>query len=135
VDELGDEHGTKAKGGFMKYFLDLNFYPEAPVELGGSLAQKRLYWTLLSYLLLAIGIFCRQCIPLPAQNGVLDFSFANVRLTVALASSIIALAIFPPFTRWFNRRFRNASWGHLMWAFTFGFFVDLSNKAIAHILR
>jgi hypothetical protein len=114
----------------LNYFANLDFYPDR-VELGPGLMRKRLYWTVTSFLLLASGIFFRQCIG-SLKTGNLDFSLSNFRLTVAIASSVVALAVFPPYMRWFNRRVREASWGQVLWAFSFGFFVDLASSALVH---
>ncbi len=114
----------------LDYFANLGFYPDR-VELGPGLMRKRLYWTLASFLLLAAGIFLRQCIG-SLKTGSLDFSISNFRWTVAIASSVVALAVFPPYMRWFNKHVREASWGQVLWAFSFGFFVDLASSALFH---
>jgi hypothetical protein len=116
----------------MNYLLNLNFYP-GELTFGPSLQRKRLYWTFCSYMLLALGILARQCVPISAFP--LTFSFSNMRPSVALASLIVATALFPPFTRWFNKQIKKPSWPQVLWAFSFGFFVDLSNKVVAGIFR
>jgi len=116
----------------MNYLLNLNFYPDQ-ITLGPGLARKRLYWTVCSYLLLILGILARQCIPLASSP--LSFSVKNIKLAVVFASVVLATALFPPFTRWFNRRIKTPSWPHVLWAFSFGFFIDLSTKALAGLVR
>jgi len=116
----------------MRSPLDLGFYP-GEVELGSALARQRLYWTCASFALLVAGIFSRQCIKLPPPPP-LDFSLENFHTSVFVASFLLAFAVMGPFLRWFNRRRQKPSWEHVLWAFTFGFFVDLSASGIAHLL-
>jgi hypothetical protein len=108
----------------VRYFLDLGFYP-GEVELGTGLQRKRLAWLITVYVLLFLGLSCRQWIDLKQEP--VKFSVANLQLGVFVASAVVAIALFPPFTAWFNKRFRKPSWEQVMWAFSFGFLVNLSN--------
>ena len=116
----------------MRSPLDLGFYPDQ-VELGSGLGRQRVYWTCTSFALLLAGIFSRQCIKLPPPPP-LEFSLNNFRTSVFAASFLVAFALIGPFLRWFNRRKRKPSWEHIFWAFTFGFFLDLSTAAIARLM-
>ena len=110
-----------------KYFLDLDFYPDR-VELGPHLQSVRALWTLSAYLLLSFGVFSKQCVrftPPPAK-----FGWANVELQVLVASLVIGLALFPLWMKWLNKKRRKPNWEHVLWAFSFGFFIDLSTAAI-----
>jgi hypothetical protein len=104
----------------MRYFLDLGFWPRR-VELGQSLVGARGRWTLASYGLLTLGLFARQWTAFPAVR----LDLANFNVSVFLASVVIATAIFPPFMVWFNRKVEEPGWPQVLWAFSFGFFVDL----------
>jgi RsiW-degrading membrane proteinase PrsW (M82 family) len=109
------------------YFLDLGFYSDT-VELGPQLQTARALWTLSAYLLLSSGVFCKQCIrftPPPAR-----FSWTNVELPVLVASFVIGLALFPLWVNWLTKKRRKPSWEHVLWAFSFGFFIDLSTSSI-----
>jgi len=106
-----------------RYFLNFGFYPQV-VELGGTAEAKRGIWTLISYAMLSGGIFCRQCISLIPRP--LKFELANLQGSVLVASLIIGLALLPPWMRWLNRRRIQPGWEHVLWAFSFGFFVDTS---------
>lgn len=110
-----------------RYFLDLGFYP-GQVELGAGLARKRLIWTIAVYLLLFSGFLSRQCIDI--SKTPIEVSVSNLRWTVVGASALVALALIAPFTRWFNKKRRKPSWEHVLWAFSFGFFVNLSGNLI-----
>jgi hypothetical protein len=116
----------------MNFLFNLNFYPDQ-ITFGPGLQRKRLYWTVCSYILLVLGILARQCVSLSSTP--LTFSVSNLRAPVALASAVLATALFPPFTRWFNKRIRKPSWPQVLWAFTFGYFVDLSSKVVAGLIR
>ena len=121
-DEAGGMNATVNR--VVRYFLDMGFYP-GEVELGRDLQRRRLTLAITSYALLCLGLFCRQCIDIRKEP--LEFSFANLRWGIFIASLVVAVAIFAPFTSWFNKKFRDPSWEHVMWAFSFGFFVNLSN--------
>jgi hypothetical protein len=109
------------------YFVDLGFYPNQ-IEFGPALPQKRLAWSLTAYLLLLLGIVAQQIIDLGKKP--LSPSWHNLTWPMLLASAVVAVALFPPFTAWFNRKRKNPSWEHVLWAFSFGFFVNLSTNVI-----
>ncbi len=110
-----------------RYFLDLGFYP-GQIEFGGSLPRKRLIWSVAVYLLLFFGLFSQQCIDL--RKVPIEFSVNNLQGKVLFGSAVVAIALFPVFTHWFNSKRRNPSWEHILWAFSFGFFVNLSSNVI-----
>jgi hypothetical protein len=110
-----------------RYFLDLGFYPEQ-IEFGTGLPLKRLIWSIAAYLLLFMGLLSQQCIDL--SKVPLAVSVSNLRWTVLAASAVVAIALFPPFTHWFNKKRQKPSWEHVLWAFSFGFFVNLSSNFI-----
>lgn len=109
------------------YFLDLGFYP-GQIEFGAGLPRKRLLWSIAVYLLLFLGLLSQQCTDVSKVPIV--FSVGNLRWTVLIASAVVAVALFPLFTRWFNKKRRKPSWEHVLWAFSFGFFVNLSTNVI-----
>jgi hypothetical protein len=114
------------------YFLNLGFYP-AVVELGGDIQSKRILWTLMSYLVLSSGIFCRQCISLSPPP--LNFQTGNLHGSVMAASFILGLALLPPCMRWLNRKRIEPNWEQVLWSFSFGFFVDTSASFVwKHLL-
>ena len=110
-----------------RYFLDLGFYP-GQIEFGTGLPRKRLIWSIAAYVLLFLGLFSHQCIDLSRKP--IEFSPSNVRLTVLAASALVAIALFPAFVYWFNQKRKQPSWEHVLWAFSFGFFIDLSSALI-----
>lgn len=110
-----------------RYFLDLGFYP-GQIELGGRLTRKRLAWSISAYLLLFFGLFCQQCIDI--NTVPIRFSPKNAHWAVFAGSAIVGVALFPLFTYWFNRKRKEPSWEHVLWAFSFGFFVNLSSKVL-----
>lgn len=110
-----------------RYFLDLGFYP-GQIEFGTGLPRKRLIWSIVAYLLLFAGLLFQQCIDV--SKAPIMFSPNNVRWTVLIASAVVAVALFPLFINWFNRKRQKPSWEHVLWAFSFGFFVNLSSNII-----
>jgi hypothetical protein len=109
------------------YFTDLGFYP-GQIEFGPGLPQKRLAWSLTAYVLLLLGILAQQIIDLGKKP--LNPSWHNLTWPMLLASAVVAFALFPPFTSWFNHKRKKPSWEHVVWAFSFGFFVNLSTNLI-----
>jgi hypothetical protein len=110
------------------YFLDLGFFP-GQVELGpGRLQLLRLAWSLSAYGLLVSGLLAQQCVDLTKRP--IQFSVANLHWPVFAASAIAGLALFKPFMFWFNKKRHQPSWEHVLWAFSFGFFVNLSTNVI-----
>jgi hypothetical protein len=114
--------------GVSRYFLDLGFYP-SQVELGSDLQHQRLRWSIFAYGLLVLGLFAQQCVNLTSRP--IRLSLTDLHWSVFGASAIVGVALFPPFMSWFNKRLREGpSWEHLLWAFSFGFFVNLSSNLI-----
>jgi hypothetical protein len=112
------------------YITDLGFYAdEAP--LGPQPRSKLL--VLGVYVALAMGIFLRQISAFPA----VDLRPQNLRISVAVASIILALVIAPPMNRWISRRHQGLpSWEHVLWTVTYGFFSDLlMNKIVVDVLK
>src|SRR4051794_18920375 len=91
-----------------------------PLRLGRK--KSSLKWELAAWVALAAGIFARQGLDLP----VLMWRISNVRVGAAVASLVVALAVFPMMMRWLNRRRRRASLEHVAAPFAFGFFLDLA---------
>ena len=115
-------------GRASRYFLDLGFYP-GQIEFGGGLPRKRLIWSVAVYLLLFVGLFSQQCIDLTKVP--IKFSINNVQGDVLAGSAVVAIALFPVFMLWFNNKLnKEPSWEHVLWAFSFGFFVNLSSNLI-----
>jgi len=114
-------------GAFINYFLNLDFYP-GEIDFG-ALESKRLRWTLSAYGLLVLGLFCQQVTDL--RRMPITVKLENVHWGVFIASMIVALALLPPFMRWLNNRHKNPSFIHVLWAFTVGFFVNLSTNVFA----
>jgi hypothetical protein len=110
-----------------KYFLNLGFY-SGQIELGRDLQQRRLAWSLSAYGLLVLGLLGQQCVNL--ANKPIQFSVANLQWPVFVASAIAGVALFPPFMFWFNKKRHQPSWEHVLWAFSFGFFINLSSNLI-----
>jgi hypothetical protein len=111
------------------YLFDFGFFPDR-VELGPSLQRKRLLWTVSAYLLFWLGVFSRRCISL---NPV-DLKLENLKWTIVAATFFVSLALFPLLMRWFNRKWKQPSWEHVMWAYSLGFFVDLSGSGLHQVL-
>jgi hypothetical protein len=88
------------------------------------LGRKRstLVWEIAAWVAAAAGIFARQGLDLP----VLVWNISNVSPGAAVASIVVALAVFPMMMRWLNRRRRRASLEHVAAPFAFGFFLDLA---------
>lgn len=118
--------------GRLGKFFDLGFAPEAasadvPLMLGkkGPSQRERLLWELAAWSLLTCGIFLRKAL------APLELSWSRAGLTPAAltASAVIALAIFPAFMKWFNKRRPTVSLEHFATPFAFGFFLDLAKVA------
>jgi hypothetical protein len=110
-----------------RYFLDLGFYGDQ-VDLGVSgLQRRRIYWSVSAYLLLVAGLLSQQAIDLNRRPLTLQMVFD---WRAVFASAIVGVALFAPFMHWLNRRRRKPSWEHVLWAFSFGFFVNLSTNFI-----
>jgi RsiW-degrading membrane proteinase PrsW (M82 family) len=85
-------------------------------------------WSLSAYLLLFFGLFSQQCVDF--RKIPIEVSVQNLQWKVLLGSAVVAVALFPLFTHWFNSKRKKPSWEHVLWAFSFGFFVNLSSKVI-----
>ena len=109
------------------YFFNLGFY-SGEIEFGPGLQRQRLAWSLSAYILLVLGLLGQQCVNL--TNRPIRVSLANLEWPVLAASAIVGVALFPPFMSWFNKKRRQPSWEHVLWAFSFGFFVNLSSNLI-----
>jgi hypothetical protein len=110
------------------YFLNLGFSP-SQIELGSAgVMRQRLKWTLSAYALLVLGLLAQQSIDLTKRP--IRLSLARPEWPVLTASAIVGIALFPPFMLWFNKKRRKPSWEHVLWAFSFGFFVNLSSNFI-----
>jgi len=115
----------------FRYFLDLGFYP-GRVELGASLARRRLMWSVSAYFLLFSGLLSQQCIDI--RKTPIAVSANNLQWPMLGASAVVAIALFPLFTERFNKKRRKPSWEHVLWAFSFGFFVNLSSNIVWKLL-
>jgi hypothetical protein len=113
--------------GVTRYFLNLGFY-SGETELGPHLQMQRLAWSLTAYLLLVLGLLGQQCVNL--TNKPIRLSLASLEWPVFAASAVVGVALFPLFMSWFNKKLRQPSWEHVLWAFSFGFFVNLSSNLI-----
>jgi hypothetical protein len=101
--------------------------PNVPLMLGKKHPSRReeLLWEIACWLLLTLGVFLRKAIVI----ATLGWDRGNLTLGAFLASAVIALAVFPPFMKWFNHRRPGASLGNFATAFAFGFFLDLASVA------
>jgi hypothetical protein len=111
----------------VRYFTDLGFYP-GQIEFGAGLVWRRLIWSLSAYCLLLLGLLAQQSIDLSSRP--IRLSTQNLQISVIVASAIVAVALFRPFMHWFNRKRQQPSWEHVLWAFSFGFFINLSSNLI-----
>jgi hypothetical protein len=98
-----------------------------PLMLGPR--KSTLVWEVSAWLAVAGGIFCRQGLDLPS----LVWRLSNISVGTAVASLVVALAVFPMMMRWINRRRRRASLEHIAAPFAFGFFLDLAMLALVKV--
>jgi len=110
-----------------RYFLDLGFYP-GEIEFGTGLPRKRLAWSLAAYCLLFAGMLAHQIIDLTRIP--ITLALDRLNRSVFIASAVVAVALFPLFTHWFNGKRKRPSWEHVLWAFSFGFFVNASGSLV-----
>jgi len=105
--------------------------PNLPLMLGKKRPSRRerLLWEIACWLLLTLGIFLRKAIVI----ATLGWVPGNFTVGALLASAVIALAVFPPFMKWFNHRRLGASLENFAAAFAFGFFLDLASVAVHKI--
>ena len=110
------------------YFTDLGFLGSRDdIELGPTAAQLRLLWTVGVYVMSSLGIFSRHYIDVRHLRMRQD-PFVG---SVLAASFIIGLALLPLPMKWFNSKRRRPNWEHVLFAFSFGFFVDLASTTLA----
>lgn len=123
-----------------KKFLNLGFYPrdietELPLQLGKRPKTRsqwlKVRWQIAAWLLVAIGIFVRQGLQFPP----ITWDVTQLNVGTFLGSLIIALAVFPWFMRWINRKRPEPSLEHAAAPFAFGFFLDLSALAIVSAIK
>jgi RsiW-degrading membrane proteinase PrsW (M82 family) len=110
-----------------RYFLDLGFYP-SEIEFGTGLPWKRLAWSLAAYVLLFMGLLAQQIIDVTRPP--FRLSVDKLDTSVFLASAVVAVALFSLFTHWFNSKREQPSWEHVIWAFSFGFFVHVASSSL-----
>ena len=91
----------------------------------GPSQRERLLWEIVAWLLLTCGIFLRKALA-PME---LSWNRAGLTPAALTASAVIALAVFPPFMKWFNKRRPKISLEHFAIPFAFGFFLDLAKVA------
>lgn len=110
-------------------YFSLGFEAEpSPNDIPLMLGKRRpprsqsLQWEFSCWLLMTAGIFLRKAMVVADLGWV----HANLSFGAFLASAVIALAVFPPFMKWFNHRRPGSGLAHYATAFTFGFFVDLA---------
>ena len=101
---------------------------EIPLMLGKRRRGRRqkLLWEVAAWLLVAFGIFLRKALDVKHVDMVLS----EMTLTAFLASAIIALATFPLFMRWLNRRRPRVGLGHIATPFAYGFFLDMAAVSV-----
>ena len=118
-------------------FLDLGFMPastepDVPLMLGTKQPSRRQreIWQAASWMFVTCGIFLRKGLI------VTELTWMSDRLTVKafLASAVIALAVFRPFMRWFNKYRPTFGFEHFAASFGFGFFLDLARVAAQSII-
>jgi hypothetical protein len=116
--------------------LDLGFPTEIQVPKEGVWLGKepeltvikisKLAWEISAWVLVSLGIFIRQGIDIPALAWHID----HLSLGAFLASVAIALAVFPWFMRWFNKKRPKPGIEHIGTVFGFGFFLDLAKVSV-----
>ncbi len=98
----------------------------------GGNGPKRFWWTIFVFVLLALGIYVKQnMVLLPTVT----FNGDHMDWHVALGAVFVALALFPFFMRTFNKLFPNPSLWHALFAFSIGFFSDLSSEGIKTLVK
>ncbi|MCS3868814.1 hypothetical protein J3D55_001730 [Chryseobacterium ginsenosidimutans] len=82
-------------------------------------------WTILIYIFLSLGIFCRRTVNFPEPlSGINTFVF---KWGIIAASFIIGLAVLAPLLRIISKFHKGKlSWQHCLTAFSIGFFGDLT---------
>ena len=119
----------------LSRMFDLGFFPEPqekdrPLWLGRRrLNTRQIVWDVISWFLVALGIFLRHALDL----ATLAIRSGDLHLGSALASLIVALAVFPVFMRWLNTRRPQPGFPQVATAFSFGFFLDVAVVAAVRI--
>jgi hypothetical protein len=132
-----------------KRFFDLGFYPgtaepSKELPLGGkkgnvglknpsgrapkNIGLKRILWQVISWVLLASGIFLRQALDIP----VLVWHPQNLTLGAFAASVVISFALFPVSMRQLNKFRPEPGVAQIAAPFAFGFFLDLVRVSTYH---
>ncbi|WP_343670488.1 hypothetical protein [Chitinophaga sp.] len=107
------------------YFGDMGFYPDARFN-GRKILQKKMNWTIAVYILVSLGIFCRQITNFPKVTMNMD----NFKWNVFFASLIFGFAILPAVMKRISHRRRTPSLEHILTAFGIGFFIDFANSQL-----
>jgi hypothetical protein len=113
---------------FLRYFTDLGFlWTKTNYGSGrGSVQSKRTELTIAAYIFFSLGLFGRQITAFPKVR----IAFENINWSVAIASFVIGLAVFPLVMNRLNKARPRPSFEHMLIAFSMGFFVDLSNEKL-----
>lgn len=123
---------TEKLADYFNLGFDTPSSPDIPLKLGKRQTRHRIsiLQELACWLLLTCGIFLRKALML------VDLNWVDASLTprAFFASAVIALAVFPPFMRWFNRTRPRPSLESFATAFAFGFFLNLAALAAHKIL-
>jgi len=107
------------------YFKDMGFFHNEEY-LGPRLIQKKTRWTILVYVLVSLGIFCRQITNFPTVS----MNMTNFNFSVFAASMIVGFAILPYVMKKISRKKPKLSYEHTLSAFGIGFFIDLTNSIL-----
>jgi hypothetical protein len=119
---------------FLRYFTDLGFlWTETKYGSGrGSVQSKRTQLTIAAYVFFSLGLFGRQVTAFPNVRIAPEY----INWSVAVASFVIGLAVFPLVMNRLNKARPRPSFEHALIAFSMGFFIDLSNeKLLAPLLH
>lgn len=106
-----------------RYFTNLEFYPRG-TELGYRTQRKRNILTAAMYVLLSAGIFAHEAVSLA------PLGFRPVHASTLAAAFIAGLALLPPVVRWVNLNTEKPGILQVIAAFSIGFFLDFSSKAV-----
>ncbi|MFD2937770.1 hypothetical protein [Spirosoma flavum] len=112
----------------LSYSPDHQEYDE--VKFGPQNNNKKVMWTVLIYLLLALGLFARPLV-VSFNNVGVGLKLTTLRWDVLITSLIVALAMLSPVLKAISRVQRGQlSWQHCLTAFSIGFFSDITFKFI-----
>lgn len=121
---------NKIRDYFSLGFVSHPTSTEVPLMLGKKLPSRsnEILWEISAWLLVACGIFLRKALV------IMNVSWNVSRLTPGsfLASGVLALAVLPPFMRWFWKRQPKVSVQHFATPFAFGFFLNLATVSALH---